>query len=338
MSEEHGFSEEDRQQVAQSLESIVRIVLSKELGALRDSIEDVDSRLTERVESVAEDTTSRIDQMRDHVVPGFEELRSKLAEADQGRERAMADLDDRLAQATSSMKDEMHGFAEGLEEPKREIGSLKERFDGSQREIEALREDLSESKQTNATLMEAAGKTEDEIEALRRDLQRPGEQIEALKEAVEEPKRQLESLRDELKALTDRLQEISEQSNNRIEVVKATLEQEIAGGDASLMEQLNGIVGDFNELQNQMTRQTQTSQHLSGVLNNLASIFTSGRGGTSVPVLPTAAVKAPTAKSTGAESESAPQEAKSSDRDGPAPEGGNSELENALNRVFPLES
>ena len=141
-----------------------------------------------------------------------------------------------------------------------------------------------------------------------------------------------------MKALTDHLQEISEQSDNRIEVVKATLEQEIAGGDASLMEQLNGIVGDFNQLQNQMTRQTQTSQHLSGVLNNLASIFTSGRGGTSVPVLPTAAVKAPTAKSKGPESESAPQEAKSSERDGPAPEGGNNELENALNRVFPLES
>jgi chromosome segregation ATPase len=297
--------------------------------------------LSERVDSGAESTASRIDQMRDHVVPGFEELRSKMDEADQNRERSMSDLDDRLAQATSSMKDEIHGIAEGLEEPKREIGSLKDRLDDSQREIEALREELSESKQAHATLLEAAGKTEDEIEAFRRELQGPNEQIEALKEAVEEPKQQLQSLRDELQSLTDRVQEMNEQSDNRVEVVKATLEQEIAGGDASLMEQLNGIVGDFNQLQNQMTQQTQTSQHLSGVLNNLASIFTSGRGGhssVSVPVMPKEALAVPPVKAESSESDSAPDEAQPADRDGPPREGGNSELENALNRVFPLES
>jgi hypothetical protein len=41
MSEEHGFSDDDRQQVAQSLESIVRIVLRKEHGTQRESIDDV---------------------------------------------------------------------------------------------------------------------------------------------------------------------------------------------------------------------------------------------------------------------------------------------------------
>lgn len=355
MSEEHGFSDEDRQQVAQSLESIVRIVLSKELVALRDSIADVDSRLTERVETVTDSTASRIDQMRDQIVPGFEELRSKLNEAEQTRERSTADLDDRLAQASSSMKDEMRGLAEGLEEPKREIGSLKQRLEDSQREIEALREELGESVQANATLMEAAGKTENEIEALREEmkrpyeqieslreeLRRPNEQLEALREAVEEPKQQLQSLRDELRSLTDRIQDMAEQSDNRIEVVKATLEQEIAGGDASLMEQLNGIVGDFNQLQNQMTQQTQTSQHLSGVLHNLASIFTSQRGGQASPSMPTLPGPGPLAPTTEVEASTVgvpPDEAKSSDRDGPTPEGGNSELENALNRVFPLES
>jgi chromosome segregation ATPase len=341
MSEEHGFSDEDRQQVAQSLESIVRIVLAKELAALRDSIADVDSKLTERVDSVTESTASRIDQMRDHVVPGFEELRSKLNEADQTRERLMANLDDRLAQATSSMKDEMRGLAEGFEEPKREIGSLKQRLEDSLREIEALREELSESVQANATLMEAAGKTENEIEALRENLKRPNEQLEALREAVEEPKQQLQSMRDELRSLTDRTQDMAEQSSNHIEVVKATLEQEIAGGDASLMEQLNAIVGDFNQLQNQMTQQTQTSQHLSGVLNNLASIFTAKRGGHASPSIPTLPGPEPLAHATEAKASTfgtPPDEAKSSDRDGSTPEGGNSELENALNRVFPLES
>jgi len=355
MSEEHGFSDEDRQQVAQSLESIVRIVLSKELAALRDSIADVDSKLTERVDSVSESTVSRIDQMRDHVVPGFEELRSKLNEAEQSKERSMADLDDRLAQATSSMKDEMRGLAEDLEEPKREIGSLKQRLEDSQREIEALREELSESVQANATLMEAAGKTENEIEALREELKRPyeqieslreelrrpNEQLEALREAVEEPKQQLQSVRDELRSLTDRIQDMAEQSTNHIEVVKSTLEQEIAGGDASLMEQLNGIVGDFNQLQSQMTRQTQTSQHLSGVLNNLASIFTAQRGGHASPSVPTLPEPGPLASAPEVNASTfgaPPDEAKSSDRDGPTPEGGNSELENALNRVFPLET
>jgi chromosome segregation ATPase len=318
MSEEHGFSDEDRQQVAQSLESIVRIVLGKELEALRDSIAEVDSRMTERVDSVAESAASRMDKMRDHVVPGFEELRSRLTELDESRERSMANLDDRLTQATSSMKDEMRGLAEGLEQPKREI--------------EALREDLDEAKQANGTLMEAAEKSENEIEALREEIRRPSEQIEALKQAVEEPKQQLESLRDELRALTDQLQEIREQSDNRIEVVKATLEQEIAGGDANLMEQLNGIVGDFNELQNQMTRQTKTSQHLSGVLSNLASIFTAERAGPTSSSAP-----APAGQTTATKSEARPDEAEAAGRDAPTREDGNSELENALNRVFPLE-
>jgi chromosome segregation ATPase len=362
MSEEQGFSDEDRQQVAQSLESIVRIVLRKELVTLRDSIADVDSRLSERVDSATSSAESRIDQMRDHVVPGFEELRSRMNEADEARERSMAELDDRLAQATSSMKDEMRGIAEALDEPKREVGSLKQRLEDSQREIEALRQELNESQQANATLIEAAGKTENEIEALREELKRPGEQIEALREemrrpneqlealkvAVEEPKQQLKSIQDELRSLTDRLQDIAEQSDNRIEVVKATLEQEIAGGDASLMEQLNGIVGDFNELQNQMTQQTQTSQHLSGVLNNLASIFTSQRGGqmpSSIsslpgpgPMAPAAEVKPSKVEVNAAEGEAPSARAKTGDRDAPAAtEGGNSELENALNRVFPLE-
>lgn len=341
MSEEHGFSDEDRQQVTRSFESIVRIVLGEELRALRDSIDEVDSRLTDRVESVTESAGARIDQVRDQVVPGFEDLRSKLDEANQSRERSMADLDDRLTQATSSMKDEMHGYAEGLEEPKRDIASLSERLEDSRREIEALREELSESKQANATLLEAAGKAEDGIEELRRDLQRPTEQIAALQEAVEEPTKQLQSLRDELQSLTDRLQETNEQSNNRIEVVKATLEQEIAGGDASLMEQLNAIVGDFNQLQKQMTQQTQTSQHLSGVLKNLASIFTSQRGGqpsASMPEMPKEPAAVAAANAEAPATDSTPDEATSSERDEPAREGGNNELENALNRVFPLES
>jgi chromosome segregation ATPase len=345
MSEEHGFSDEHRQQVTQSFESIVRIVLGEELRALRQSIDDVDSRLTERVESVVDGTGARIDQIRDQLVPGLEELRSKVDEAAQTRERSMADLDDRLTQATSSVKDEMHAVAEGLEEPKREIATLSARLEDSRREIEALREELSESKQANATLMEAAGKTEDEIEALRRDLQRPTEQIEILNKAVEEPKQQLQSLRDELRSLTDRLQEMNEQSDNRIEVVKATLEQEIAGGDASLMEQLNALVGDFNQLQEQMTRQTQTSQHLSGVLNNLASIFTSQRGGqpsAAMPEMPKEPVAVSTAKpevrTEAPETSEASDDTRSIERDVPAREGGNNELENALNRVFPLES
>jgi hypothetical protein len=107
------------------------------------------------------------------------------------------------------------------------------------------------------------------------------------------------------------------------------------------MEQLNGIVGDFNQLQNQMTQQTHTSQHLSGVLNNLASIFTAQRGGHASPSIPTLPGPGPLAPATEVKASTfgAPaDEANSSDRDGPTPEGGNSELENALNRVFPLES
>jgi chromosome segregation ATPase len=339
MSEEHGFSDEDRQQVAQSLESIVRIVLSKELEALRDSIADVDSRMTERKElealrdsiadvetrvservvSFAESTTSRMDQMRDHVVPGFEEIRSKLTELDESREQTESSLEERLAEAARSMKEEIQGVSDGLGD--------------SRRQVETLREELNESKLQNATLMEAAEKSENEIETLREELRRPRDQIKALEEAVEEPKKQLQSVQDELRALTDQLQEIREQSSNRIEVVKATLEQEIAGGDANLMEQLNGIVGDFNQLQNQMTQQTKTSQHLSGVLNNLASIFTTKGGAPpslSVPAAPAGDAPESEAKA----DESTP----SSGGGAPKTEGGNSELENALNRVFPLES
>ena len=355
MSEEHRFSDEDRQQVAQSLESIVRIVLSKELEVLRDSIADVDSRLSERVESVAERATSRMDQMRDHVVPGFEELRSKLTEVEENRERSMAGLDDRLAQATAAIREEIRGFSDGLEEPKREIqklreeiqeptreiGSLRDRLEDSKREIEALRDELSESKQENGTLKEASEKSEKDIEALREQLRRPVEQIEELKLAVEEPKQQLESVRDALQKLTDQLQDIREQSDNRIEIVKATLEQEIAGGDANLMEQLNGIVGDFNQLQDQITQQTKTSQHLSGVLTNLASIFTTQRGTqqpSSVPASPTGGGSGPPGQPTASESKAQPDESSSGAQEPPAPEGGNVELEKALNRVFPLES
>ena len=107
------------------------------------------------------------------------------------------------------------------------------------------------------------------------------------------------------------------------------------------MEQLNGIVGDFNELQDQMTRQTKTSQHLSGVLNNLASIFTTQRGAPpslSVPAAPTGDAPAPSGQPDAPAAEATSDESTPTDGGTSKPEGGNSELENALNRVFPLES
>jgi hypothetical protein len=94
----------DQQKLAQALETITEVLVSKKLEAVRGSVTALDTRVSDRFDALQKDSAEALERLKKDLLSRIDEVQGKL-DAAEGRQRdAHGELDERTREAHEELK------------------------------------------------------------------------------------------------------------------------------------------------------------------------------------------------------------------------------------------
>lgn len=138
----------DQQKLAQALETITEVLVSKKLETLRGSVTALDTRVSDRFEAMQKDSAEALDRVKKDLLSRIDEVQGKL-DAAEGRQReAHGELDERTREAHEELKRDLQKAQSKTESKIRAVDSemqknLSNKEEGLKKELGTLSAGLS---------------------------------------------------------------------------------------------------------------------------------------------------------------------------------------------------
>jgi len=126
----------DQEKLARALSTIIEVMVGRELAAMRASVSDLDSTLSEQIGAMKSDTTAVINDLMKDLSSRIEGLLEKLSGADDRQRSAMADIEERNRRANEALEQRL------LEAQAKTGGRMEELQAHLESEIAGTKQDL----------------------------------------------------------------------------------------------------------------------------------------------------------------------------------------------------
>jgi hypothetical protein len=100
----------DQEKLTRALNTIVEVLVGRELTSVRGSVTELDSKLGQRMESMKKDSTAAVDRITKELSSRIDGLAGKLDEAEQRQKTALAESDERTRKSIAALKQQLQEF------------------------------------------------------------------------------------------------------------------------------------------------------------------------------------------------------------------------------------